>query len=47
MHDITTTTSKKFAYAVDLEIMHSAPKWQTPDGALNQGMPTLSTYLQK
>jgi len=48
MHDIsTTTTSRKFAYADELAIIHSAPKWQTLKGTLNQDMATLSTYLQK
>jgi len=27
--------------------MHSVSEWQTPDGTINQDMPTLSTYLQK
>jgi len=47
MHDLLTTTSKKFAYADDLAIMHSAPKWQILEDTLNQDMATLSTYLQK
>jgi len=48
-HDLPTTikTSRKFAYADDLAIMHSAFKWQTVEGTLNQDMATLSTYLQK
>jgi len=36
MHDLPTTTSKKFAYADDLAIMHSAPKWHTLESTLNQ-----------
>jgi len=47
LHDLPTTTAKKFAYADDLAIMHSAPKWQALKGTLNQDMATLSTYLQK
>jgi len=34
-HDLPTTTSRKFTYADDLPIMHSAPKWQTLEGTLN------------
>jgi len=37
------TTSKKFAYADDLAIMHSAPKLQTLEGILNQDMANLSS----
>jgi len=40
MHDLPTT-SRKFAYANDLAIMHSAPEWQTLEGTLNQNMATL------
>jgi len=29
---IIPTTCRKFAYADDLAIMHSAPKWQTLEG---------------
>jgi len=47
MHDLPTTTSTKFAYADDLAIMHSAPKWQILESTLNQDMATISTYLQK
>jgi len=47
MHDLPKTTSRKFAFADDLAIMHSAPKWQTLKGTLNQDMATLCTYLQK
>jgi len=47
MHDLLTTISRKFAYTDDLAIMHSAPKWQTLEGTLNQDMETLSIYLRK
>jgi len=47
MHDLPTITFRKFAYADDLAIMHSAPKWQTLESTLNQDMATISTYLQK
>jgi len=47
MHDLATTTSRKFAYTDGLAIMHSVPKWQTLESTLNQDMATLSTYLQK
>jgi len=47
MHDLPRTTSRKFAYADDLAIMHSVSKWQTPEGTLNQDITILSTYLQK
>jgi len=47
IHDSPKTTSRKFAYAdVLLAIRHSAHKWQTLEGTLNQDRANLSIYLQ-
>jgi len=43
-HGLPRATSIKFAYADDLAIMHSAPKWQTLEATLNQDMATLFTF---
>ena len=39
--------ARKFVYADDLAIMHSADDWQSVEGTLTQDMATLSSYLQK
>jgi len=44
-HDLPTTTFRKLAYADDMEIIHSAPKWHTLEGTVNQDMTTVSTYF--
>ena len=46
IHDLPATIAKKFAYADDLAILHSAKDWQTLEGTLTQDMATLSSYLQ-
>ena len=46
-HGLTVTTVKKFAYADDLAILHSAKNWQMLEEALTQDMSMISTYLQK
>ena len=46
-YDLPTTISKKFAYADDLAILHSAGDWQTLEGTHTHDMKTLSSYLQK
>ena len=43
---MSTTTSKKFAYADDLAFLHSSGNWNGLEGTLNQDMTTLSAYLQ-
>ena len=47
IHDLTALIAKKFAYADDLAIMHSAENWQMLERVLTQDMATLSNYLQK
>ena len=44
---LSANTAKKFAYAHDLTILHSANNWQALEGTLTQDMATLSSYLQK
>ena len=46
-HDLPFTVARKFVYANDLAIMHSAVDWQSLEGTLTQDMATLSSYLQK
>ena len=46
-HDLPVTTAKKFAYADDLAILHSAKSWQMLEAVLTQNMSIISTYLQK
>ena len=46
-YDLPTTISKKFAYADDLAILHSAGDWQTLERTLTQDMKTVSSYHQK
>ena len=41
------TIARKYAYADDLAIMHSARDWQVLEETLTQDMATLSSYLQK
>ena len=47
IHDLPETIARKFAYADDLAILHTATNWQTLEGTLCQDMATLSSYLQK
>ena len=46
-HDLPVTVARKFVYADDLAIMHSAEDWQSVEGTLTQDIETLSSYLQK
>ena len=46
-HDLPVTVARKFVYADDLAIMHSAEDWQSSERTLTQDMTTLSSYLQK
>ena len=46
-YDLPTTTSKKFAYADDLAIMHCAKDWKVLEKRLSQDMATQSTYFKK
>ena len=45
-YDLPSTTSKKFAYADDLAILHSSGEWKELERTLSQDMTTLSAYLQ-
>ena len=45
-HDLHMTVARKFVYAEDLVIKHSAEDWQSLEGTLTQDMATLSSYLQ-
>ena len=47
IHDLPVTVARKFVYADDLAIMHSAEDWQSMEGTLTQHKATLSSYLQK
>jgi len=44
--DLPTTVSRKYAYAVDLAIMHVDGDWQTAEGVLSKDMATVGEYLQ-
>ena len=45
-YDLPSITSKKFAYADDLAILHSSGEWKELERTLSQDMTTLSAYLQ-
>ena len=45
-YDIPSITSKKFAYADDLAILHTSGEWKELERILSQDMTTLSEYLQ-
>ena len=47
MYDLPTITSKKFACADDLAIMHCAKDWKVLKKVLSQDMATMSMYLRK
>ena len=42
-HDLPVIVARKFVYADDLAIMHSAEDWQSLEGTLAQDMATLSS----
>ena len=46
IYDLPSITSKKFAYADDLAILHSSGEWKELERTLSQDMTTLSAYLQ-
>ena len=46
-YDLPTTISRKYAYADDLALLHSAGDWHSMERNLSQDMQTLSAYLQK
>ena len=39
-------TSKKYAYADDLALLHASRDWKAVEDTLSQDMTTLSAYLQ-
>ena len=45
-YDIPSITSKKFAYADDLAILHTSGEWKELERTLSQDMTALSEYLQ-
>ena len=45
-YDLPSMTSRKFAYADDLALLHSSGNWKDLEGTLSQDMSTLSAYLQ-
>ena len=46
INDLSPTTSKLYAYADDLTIVHSTAEWSSLEKTLNQDMAILSLYLQ-
>ncbi|KAJ8387233.1 hypothetical protein AAFF_G00159520 [Aldrovandia affinis] len=46
-YDLPDTVLRKYAYADDLALVHSAGDWQSLEGTLGQDMKTLVAYLQK
>ena len=44
--DLSTTISRKYAYADDRATMHADGDWQAVEGAASKDMATLSEYLQ-
>jgi len=46
MSDLSTTISRKYAYADDQAIMHADGDWQAVEGALSKDMARLGEYLQ-
>ena len=45
-YNLSSTISRKFAYADDLALLHSSGNWKDLEGTLSQDMSTLSAYLQ-
>ena len=45
-YDNPSITSKKFAYADDLAVLHTSGEWKELERTLSQDMTTLSEYLQ-
>ena len=46
IYDLPSMTSKKYAYADDLTILHLYGDWKVLERTLNEDMTTLSAYLQ-
>ena len=45
-YDLPSISSRKFAYADDLALLHTSGNWKDLEGTLSQDMSTLSAYLQ-
>ena len=45
-YDLSSTTSKKYAYADDLAILYSPEDWKVLKRTLSEDITTLSAYLQ-
>ena len=45
-YNLSSTISRKFAYAIDLVLLHSSGNRKGLEGTLRQDMITLSAYLQ-
>ena len=45
-YNLSSTISRKFAYADDLALLHFSENWKDLEGTLSQDMSTLSAYLQ-
>ena len=46
IYDLPSITSKRYAYADDLAILHSSGDWKVLERTLSEDMTTLSGYLQ-
>ena len=46
IYDLFFITSKKYAYADDLALLHSSGDWKVLERTLSEDMTTLSAYLQ-
>ena len=45
-YDLPATVSRKYAYADDLALLHTAGDWQALEGTLSQDLATLVAYLR-
>ena len=45
-HDLSSTISRKYAYADDLALLHSSGDWKDLEGVLSYDMTTTSSHLQ-
>ena len=46
LSDLLNIVSRKYAYAVDLAVMHADGDWQAVEGVLSKDMATVGEYLQ-
>ena len=46
IYDLPSTTSRKYAYAHDVALLHSSRDWKGLEKTLSQDMATLSAYLR-